>query len=109
MTFDEALTALKIQTAADTAPAVADAELVHLLNACQVIDAEGRAPVDANWVPRWDLGLARAKVYELKAARVAHEVSFTADGARFDLDARRKGYLDLADRERKQRAGSVPY
>jgi hypothetical protein len=66
-------------------------------------DADGREPGVPGWVPTYDLNLAAAALWDERAARVASEFDFQADGARYDLSARVRQYERQARKFRAQR------
>ena len=87
MTRTEALTTLGRMVAADSRPALTEADLGDLLDEFAVVDAEGRAPTEAGWLGAWALNPAAAEGWRRKAGRVAGDFSFSADDARYDKGA----------------------
>ncbi|MCO5332885.1 MAG: hypothetical protein M9893_02540 [Pyrinomonadaceae bacterium] len=75
-TLDE----LKLLTAWESEPVLAEAELDDLLAAASVADAGGRSPDDDGWAPTYDLNAAAAKAWLIKAARAAASVDEAAEG-----------------------------
>lgn len=70
----------------DTAPALSASAIDDVLDVSQVVDAEGRAPVDPGYVPTWNLFYAAALLLEQKAGRVVVSkvggvASFTSEGS----------------------------
>lgn len=49
------------------------------------------------WTPTYDLHMAAAAAWRLKAAKLATQVDFSADGASFQLSQQRKSCLEMAD------------
>ena len=58
-------------TAWDVEPVLTDTELDELLIPCCVKDGEGLPPSDPAWTPTYDLNLAAANGWLIKAARAA--------------------------------------
>jgi hypothetical protein len=61
-------------------PALDSAKLGAILDAHARVDANGLTPADDGWTPTWDLNGAVASVYRRKAAQVAGDYNFSADG-----------------------------
>jgi hypothetical protein len=99
MTLADAITRLRFATSAATDPAVSDEELEDVLGWTALADSDGRSPEDAEW---------ERMVYERKAALLANQVTFSADGSRFDLNARVDRFRAMAEAARGRRFASVP-
>jgi hypothetical protein len=108
MTLADAITRLRFATSAATDPAVSDEELEDVLGWTALADSDGRSPEDAEWERTHDFLLAEAMVYERKAALLANQVTFSADGSRFDLNARVDRFRAMAEAARGRRFASVP-
>ena len=107
MTLADAKAIVARDTDSATAPAVTADEIEDILTeSCQVVDDDGYEPDDASWGGKYDLLLARSKVFELKAARVSYQVDFSADGASYKLGERRQAFLDMAKALRSRRTNS---
>ena len=100
-----AIETLRRMTAADREPLVSDAELWEILELCRRRDGSGRAPVDSQWEPTYDLDSAAAMVWEAKAAAVASEYDVTADGVNLARSQLHAQFLVQADRHRRRVAG----
>lgn len=61
----------------------APSDLETLLDMFQRPDADGLMPDDTGWTPTWDLNAAAAEGWRWKAARVAGDFTFSADGASY--------------------------
>ncbi len=69
---------LKKMTAWDVAPTLTDAEIDELLVPCCLKDNEGLAPSDPSWTPTYDLDLAAANGWLIKAGRASQMVEVDA-------------------------------
>lgn len=63
-----------------------DAVLTDAIERYPVLDAAGRTATDTGWTAAYDLYAAAADVWSEKAATVAVNFDFTADGATFRRD-----------------------
>lgn len=83
--MDEAVarTRLTNMLGAGARPALSDDDISALLAAYRVVDSDGRAPVDEGWTGAWALNAAAAEGWRWKAARVAGDFTFSADGASY--------------------------
>ena len=70
-----------------------------------LIDADGNDPGDGDWVATYDLHAAAADVLEERAATLAAEYDFTADGATYH---RSQQYEALMKQARFHRARRTP-
>lgn len=78
-----ALVRLRIDVAADSRPVLSQAVLDTILDDARVIDPNGRRPTDPAYVPTWNLAYAARRGWEAKAALVAGDFTFSADGASY--------------------------
>lgn len=107
MTLSDAKAYVARESNSAVAPVVTADEIEAILTAeCKVTDEDGFKPSDSGWTASYDATLCVARVFELKASRVAQEVSFTADGAHFSLKDRREAFLELSKLWRRKRFGS---
>jgi hypothetical protein len=106
MELAAAVEALRFDTAAGSDPAVSDADLEAVLARCQLADASGLAPDHDDWAGAYDFDLAQAMVFERKAALLANQVTFSADGSKFDLNARAERFRGMARDARNRRMAS---
>ena len=89
MTFtsEEELRAWLGATAAvDVAPTLTPEQVQAAIDASRVVDSEGRAPVDAGWVPTWNGYYAAALLMDQKAVqavvtKTARIASFSSEGS----------------------------
>lgn len=69
----------------DSMPALPPGEVDRALDASQVVDAEGRAPVDAGYVPTFNVAYAAALLFDMKATMSISSgggiLSFTSEGS----------------------------
>lgn len=93
-----ALARLGSMTAAATAPTLSDGELNTLLDMHQVADSAGVAPGATDYVPTYDFNRAAAEGWRWKAARVAGQFDFNADGATYN----RSQKLDMCEKMIRQ-------
>lgn len=63
-----------------------DGVLTDAIERYPVLDAAGRASTDTGWAADYDLSAAAAEVWSEKAAVLAGQYDFTADGATFRRD-----------------------
>lgn len=70
-----------------------------------LIDADGRDPTDAGWIDTYDLHAAAADILEERAAMLAMEFDFSADGASYH---RSQQYEALMKQVRYHRARRTP-
>lgn len=75
------------------------------IEAYPLIDADGRDPSDAEWLDTYDLHAAAADILEERAATLAVEFDFTADGATYH---RSQQYEALMQQARYHRARRTP-
>ena len=93
-------------TRASSDPVVGNTDLDAILAECALEDEAGLAPSEVGWAGVYDLNLAAAMVYEIKAAMVATEFNFSADGARYDRVQKREAFMALAQSHRNRRNAS---
>lgn len=86
MTIEEARTILKRLTAAATDPMLDDPTIDALLTLWSRPDAAGVMPDDAAWQGAYNLRAAAADGWRTKAAQVAADFGFTADGGSYQRE-----------------------
>lgn len=64
-------------------PVVTADEVGTVVDAYALVDTNGNAPSATDWTPTYDVSGAVAEVWRVKAARVAGDYSFSADGASY--------------------------
>lgn len=84
-----------------------DTDLQGYVSRYPLLDADGLDPLDEDWVPTYDLHAAAADVWEEKAAAVAADFNFAADGARFDRSQIHAQYQAQAQFHRMRRAAKT--
>jgi hypothetical protein len=72
---------LKKMTAWNTDPQLTDAEIDELLIAASKVDAAGLPPSDPAWTPTYDLDLAAASGWMIKAGRASALVEVDPPGS----------------------------
>lgn len=103
-----ALARIATMCAADREPTLDIEDLDFLLGLARRPDIDGLVSTDASWTPTWDLNLAVAEGWRIKAGRVAHRFNFVKDGQTFDVGSLRQSFLDMATRYQSKTLGSVP-
>ena len=83
MDREGAVSLLSDMTAATSRPTLAQARLEDLVDRFSMADRYGVAPKDDGWEPTWNLNAAAAEGWRLKAAAVAGDFNFSADGASY--------------------------
>lgn len=84
MDRDGARARLAVMVAATSRPVLSPDALDLLLDDARTIDSDGRRVQDDGYVPTWNLNYAARKGWEAKAALVAGDFTFTADGAGYN-------------------------
>jgi hypothetical protein len=79
----EQIAKLRRMTAEPTDTTYSDAELVEYIEAYPLVDAEGYAPNDPSWTATYDMNQAAADIWNEKAAVLAGNYDFSADGSSF--------------------------
>ena len=82
-----------------------DVMLASYIESYPLIDADGHEPSETDWTATYDLNAAAADVWEEKAATVADNVDFSADGASYSLSQK---YEQAMARVRYHRARRCP-
>ena len=72
---------LKKMTAWDVEPTLTDGEIDELLIPCCLRDKDGLTPSDPSWTPTYDLNLAAANGWLLKAGRASPMVEVDPPGS----------------------------
>lgn len=83
MDREVALATLGDRIAATSRPVVDSDHLGRLLDAWRMPDASGRLADDPDWSGAWDLNGAAAQGWREKAAKVAGDFNFSADGSSY--------------------------
>lgn len=86
MTEAEVRARLESMLGGDAEPTLTGAEVDTLMVTARVPDAFGRASTDPAWDPTYHLAPAAAEGWAWKAAKVAGNYHFTADGGSFHRD-----------------------
>ena len=107
MTEAEAEARLRAMTSASDEPALTASEVAMALDKSRLVDAAGRTPSNANWVPTWDLNRGAAFGWSVKAGRVAARFDFQADGARYDRSQIYQHCIGMVERYKNAVMGTV--
>lgn len=107
---------LRRMIAEPTTAAYSDADLVEILASHPVMDERGEQPFtwdfsttppgkeeNDQWIPTYDFHLSAAEIWEEKAAAVADEHDFSADGADFSRSQVYQNYIKNARFHRARR------
>jgi hypothetical protein len=84
-----------------------DGMLAEMIGRYAMVDAEGYAPVEVGWAGAWDVHLAAADVWEEKAAAVAADFDFAADGGDYKRSQAYGQMVRQAQRMRAMRRSST--
>lgn len=98
---------LRRMVAEPTTDTYDDATLAAYLTRYPLRDAAGAWPEDAAWVGFWDVNQAAADVWEEKAAAVAADFDFSADGGQYSRSQVHAQMLAMARRCRARRAAAA--
>ena len=87
---------LKAMVAADSVPVLSAEELTSLLSLSALADSTDLLPSDTDWTPTYDLNRGAAEGWRWKAAKLAGDYDFSADGATFSRSQARAHCVDMA-------------
>lgn len=88
-------------------PALDAEELEELLDDHATVDADGRAPTDADWVGTFDLNRAAAAGWRRRAGKVAGDYDVNADGRSLSRSKVRESFLAMAEQYDALAAGGA--
>lgn len=91
----------------DAFPALTPAEIDRCAEAAKRADASGLAPGATGWTPTYDEAAAEAAAWEIKAAKVAADFSYSSDGVSVNRSEMFDHFTELADRARHRRGGTI--
>ena len=92
---------LRRLVAEQTTETYTDIDISECIGRYPLADASGNAPTDTGWTGNWDLNLAAAEIWEEKAAAVAANFDFAADGGDYK---RSQAYAQAKQQARNFRA-----
>lgn len=98
-----AQTRLKAMTAAATEPLLSDTEIDNLLTQFSIVDADGYAPDEEDWVPTYNFRAAAAEGWRWKMGKCSDLVSTDLDGDRMSSNQ----MFDHCERMVRRYAGSA--
>lgn len=81
-----------------------DGDLQAIIARYALVDAEGLQPTETDWIGTWDLNRAAAEVWAEKAAAVASDYDFIADGGNFNRSQVYAQYMATSRRYMAQRS-----
>lgn len=103
------VTRLRRMVAETTDTTYSDTELATVIEQYSMVDAEGREPSHDDWEATYDLHRAAAEVWDEKAAALAGNFDFNADGATYHRSQAYEQALKSARQHMSKRAAiSVP-
>jgi hypothetical protein len=106
-TTTQDLARLRRMTAEPTTATYSDGDLVAAITRYPVADFEGYEPGDSAWIDTYDLAQAASDIWSEKAAAVASNFAFDADGASFQKQQQHEHYMAQARRYRALRVAGV--
>lgn len=80
-----------------------DAVLTDYIKSYPLADSDGNLPGDSDWQATYDLAAAAADVWEEKAAKIAQDFDFSADGASYSRSQVYENYMKNASHYRARR------
>lgn len=94
---------------AETGPTTTfnDDDLLAVILRYPLDDLGGLKPTDTAWTGRWDVNLAAAEIWELKAGQVTGDFDFQADGGNFSRSQVYDHCMAMANRYRSRRVGGI--
>lgn len=92
---------LRRLVAESTVDTYTDIDLTEYLDRYPLADANGYAPTDTAWTGNWDINAAAADIWEEKAATIAANFDFAADGGDYK---RSQAYAQAMQQARNFRA-----
>lgn len=98
MTVAEYVARLRRLVAEPTETTYDDEALEAVLARYSVMDSDGYEPDDDGWTETYDVWAAAAEIWEEKAAAVADEYGFSADGHSLNRNQRYEQYMKHARR-----------
>lgn len=105
---DDMIARLRRMTAEPlTSDTYTQADLQAAIARYPVLDANGTEPDDYGWLGAWDINQAAADVWEEKAAQLATNFDFAADGGNYQRSQQHAQYMAMARRYRAMRQTSA--
>lgn len=78
-----AIARIKLKCQAASEPTLSDQEVSDILDAYAEVDITGLPPDDPAWVGTWDLAACYRQGWLIKAGKVASDVDYDVDGAKY--------------------------
>lgn len=94
-------------TAEPTTTTYSDAQITNFIEDYPMLDDDGIAPDEDDWTARYNLNLAAADIWEEKAAAVAENFDYSAEGSSFRLSQKVQHYLEMAKAMRSRRVSAA--
>jgi hypothetical protein len=90
----------------DQQPTLSPEALEQILERHRMVDKDGYAPNDVDWIPTYDFNRAAAEGWRLKAGRVAADFNITIEGRQLSRSDLVKQFLQMA-KEYARRGGII--
>jgi len=108
MPIDETiLDRVKRLAAWDKEPTITEDDLEAVIEQYQVIDANGVLPTEDDYEPTYNINLAIAECWDIKAGRATELISTDLDGDRMSADQIYEHCVQMAKKYRKRTSVSV--
>jgi hypothetical protein len=79
-------------------------DIINAIASHPLLDANGKAPTDSEWTPTYDLNLATAEIWEMKAAVLAQDYDFSEGSTSYTRSQAYEQMMKQANRFRARRA-----
>lgn len=96
MTMADDIATVRRFVAEPTTTTYSDAVIQAMIEAYPVIDANHKSPDDAEWVATYDLNSVATDIWTEKAAAIATQYDFSADGASYQWQQQYNNYMSMA-------------
>lgn len=93
--------AIAEMVAADQSPTLQDHEIEDVIRGCQMRDADGRKPTDANYIITVNAHFIASKLWLRKASKCAAQFDFSSDNQSFKRSQQLKHCLEMSKEHSK--------
>ena len=104
--FDD-IARLRRMIAEPTSAVYTDGDLAAAIERYPVADAQGYWPLESAWTATYDMAMAASEIWDEKAASVAANFAFDADGASFQKQQQHEHFQAQALKWRARRVPGV--
>lgn len=104
MTVSTAMINRVKQMTGESSSSTYDATIAYVIADYPLVDSLGNEPSEIDWTATYCLNSAAADIWEIKAAAVAQDYDFSADGASYKRSQVVDQYMKQAKRYRARRA-----